>query len=125
LEDADLRNAILRGADLRYTNLRDVDLEDANLEDTNLIGAYLRGANLRGADLGGANKIPLYCKWSIGITDGQIHIGCKKMSVADWDNFFDSDEVFETPRNTDEFKRIEACYNAYKAYLLTLQGGNK
>jgi len=123
---ANLRGANLIGANLRDANLRGANLRGANLERANLIGANLRDANLRGANLRGAyledaNKIPLYCKWSIGITDGQIHIGCKKMLIEDWDNFFASDEVFETERNTDEFKRIEACYNAYKAYLLTLQ----
>ena len=97
------------------------NLKGADLEGANLYGADLNGADLEGANLRGANKIPLYCKWSIGITDGQIHIGCKKMSIEDWDKFFASDEVFETERNTDEFKQIEACYNAYKAYLLTLK----
>ena len=130
LRGADLEGANLGGANLGCANLRGAylvraDLEGADLEGADLRGANLEGANLEGADLEGANKIPIYCKWSIGITDGKIHIGCKKMSIDDWDKFFASDEVFTTPRNTDEFKRIEACYNAYKAYLLTLQGGNK
>jgi hypothetical protein len=49
-----------------------------------------------------------------------IHIGCEKRSIEDWDKFFASDEVITTQRNTDEFKQIEAVYNAYKAYILTL-----
>lgn len=97
----------------------------ANLSRADLIGAYLRGANLsradlRGADLSGAIKMPIHCKWYHGITDGIIHIGCEKRTIKDWDKFFASDEVITTERNTDEFKQIEAVYNAYKAYILTL-----
>ena len=80
-------------------------------------GANLEGANLIGANLRDANKIPMYCKWPIGITDGLIHIGCKKQTIEQWDVFFASNEVYETPRDTDDFKHIEASYLAYKAYL--------
>jgi len=135
LERANLKGANLIGANLEGANLEGADLEGANLEGAdlegaNLIGAYLKGANLKGANLigaylKGANKIPIFCKWSIGITDGQIHIGCKKMSIEDWDDFFASDEVFQTERNTYEFNQIQACYNAYKAYLLTLEEVSK
>lgn len=83
-------------------------------------GAYLIGAYLRGADLEGAIKIPIYCKWSHGVTDGFIHIGCEKRSVDDWKKFLDSDEVIETKRDTQEFKQIKAVICAYIAYLETL-----
>ena len=116
VEKAFAESANLRGANLRGANLRGANLIDANLRGANLIGANLEGANLRGANLEGANKIPMYCKWSIGITDGLIHIGCKKQTIEQWDAFFASDEVYETPRDTDDFKRIEASYLAYKAY---------
>jgi len=101
-----VEKAVAEGANLRGANLRGANLEGANLRD----------ANLRDANLEGANKIPMYCKWSIGITDGLIHIGCKKQTIEQWDAFFASDEVYETPRDTDDFKRIEASYLAYKAY---------
>ena len=107
--------ANLRGADLYGANL-----EGANLVCANLRGANLYGANLRGADLERANKIPINCKWSHGVTDGLIHIGCKKQTIQEWDDFFASDEVYSTERNTPEFKQIQAVYNAYKAYLTTL-----
>jgi hypothetical protein len=56
-----------------------------------------------------------------GITSGNlIHIGCEKRTIEDWDIFFASDDVISTPRNTPKFKQIEAVYNAYKAYLQTL-----
>lgn len=115
LEDANLVCANLVGANLVCANLR-----GANLVGANLVGANLERANLDGANLVGANKIPIYSKWSHGITDGLIHIGCKKKTIQEWDDFFESDEVYSTPRNTYEFKQIQAVYNAYKAYLTTL-----
>jgi hypothetical protein len=132
LSDADLRGADLRGADLRRANLSGADLRRANLSGADLSGAELRRANLSGADLSGAElsgakgldatiKMPMYCKWSHGITKGNlIHIGCEKRTIEEWDVFFASDKVLSTERNTDEFRQIEAVYNAYKAYLTTL-----
>jgi hypothetical protein len=137
LSDADLRGANLRGADLRGADLRDAflsdadlshadlshaDLSDANLRGADLSGAYLRGADLRDAKgLDATIKMPMYCKWKHGITNGNlIHIGCEKRTIKEWDVFFASDKVLSTERNTDEFRQIEAVYNAYKAYLTTL-----
>jgi len=111
-----VEKAVAEGANLIGANLIGANLTSANLIDANLTGANLIGANLKGANLIGANKIPMYCKWPIGITDGLIHIGCKKQTIEQWDAFFASDEVYETPRDTDDFKRIEASYLAYKAY---------
>jgi hypothetical protein len=63
----------------------------------------------------------MYCKWSHGITKGNlIHIGCEKRTIEDWDKFFKSNETLSTERNTPEFKQIEAVYLAYKAYLTHL-----
>lgn len=109
--------ANLTGANLIRANLRGADLTEADLREANLREANLRGADLRGANLTGVIKIPMYCKWSHGITENMIHIGCEKRSIEDWDKFFASDEVIETPRNTPEFTQIQAIYNAYKAYL--------
>ena len=117
LRGADLRWANLSRADLSRANLREADLRSADLIGANLIGADLRGADLRGADLRGAVKVPMFCKWPHGITDGLVHIGCEKRSVEDWDKFFASDDVIKTPRDTPEFKQIRAVYEAYKAYL--------
>jgi len=96
------------------------DLSGANLRDANLIGADLSRANLSDANLIGAFKVPMYCKWTHGITDGLVHIGCEKRSVEEWDKFFATDAVITTQRNTQEFKQIHAIFNAYKAYLQTL-----
>jgi hypothetical protein len=104
----------------KRADLRGADLIGADLRGANLIGANLRGADLIGANLEGAVKLPLYCKWSIGVTDGMVHIGCEKRTIEEWDKFFAGNEVLTTPRYTQEFKQIRACYEAYKAYLVIL-----
>jgi len=125
LHGCNLTNADLTGADLRNANLSFVDLRGANLRGADLRRANLRATDLRGVDLSGTNltraiKVPMHCKWSHGITAGQIHIGCDRMSIDEWDKFFASDSEFETPRGTPEFRQIQAVYNGYKAYLTTL-----
>ena len=126
IEDAvvkkvNLTGANFRCADLRSAYLTSADLRSAYLTGAYLTGAYLTGAYLTGADLTGAIKLPIYCKWSHGITDGLIHIGCENRSIEDWDIFFNSNQVIQTPRNTEEFKKIQAVYLAYRAYLTHLQ----
>ena len=120
LRGANLRGADLRGADLRGADLSDADLSGANLIGANLIGANLSDANLIGADLSGANlsdaDLPIFCKWSISIKNDLINIGCKSKSIKDWDVWFNSNETFDTDRNTDDFKRIYANYVAVREY---------
>jgi hypothetical protein len=66
-------------------------LEGANLGGANLEGANLEGANLGGANLGGANglgKFPIqilghkHAMWTT--QDGELQIGCHKLSFDDW-----------------------------------------
>ena len=125
LEYANLRNANLRNANLRNANLYNANLEYANLEYANLEYANLRNANLRNANLYNAkNKensiLPIFCKWSYGIKGDLIVIGCKQKTIEEWDIWFNSNEEYSTSRGTDEFKQIEAIYNALKYYYLTL-----
>jgi hypothetical protein len=88
----------------------------ANLSDANLRCAYLSDA-----DLSDAFKVPIYCRWTHGITQSNlIHIGCEKRTIEKWDLFFAGDEVLTTQRDTQEFKQIQAVYEAYKAYLTFL-----
>jgi hypothetical protein len=77
----------------------------------------LIGANLSGA------MIPMYCKWHVSFVDEKIKIGCKEKSVDEWDVFFSDDckESFETDRDSEDFKRIKAMFNAYKAYKKTME----
>ena len=121
---ADLRDADLRGANLEGANLRGADLRDADLRGADLIGANLRDADLEGADLRGAN-LSLYCKWSTSIVNDSIQIGCKTKTVKEWNEFFKSDTVFDTERDTEDFARIEAMYKANKAYLQHMNKFNK
>jgi hypothetical protein len=116
LSRADLSRAYLSGAYLSGANL-----SGAYLSGANLFGAYLSGANLSGADLSGANLSGAYlqpfCKWRTSIKDNKINIGCKSMTIEEWDNFFNSSEEFDTKRNSDEFKKIQAVYESYKTYI--------
>ena len=87
--------------------------------------ADLSFADLRSADLSFAkNKeiafLPMFCKWSVSIIGDKIKIGCKEITIENWDLFFESSEEFDTKRNTEEFKQIQAMYLAYKAYLTHL-----
>lgn len=129
LRGANLRNANLRGAKLSGADLRGADLRGANLSSANLRYANLRYANLSHADLSDADlsdaylsgaTIPMFCRWLTGIIDNKIRIGCEVKSIEEWEAFLNSDEVIETPRNTPEFKQIEAMIRAYIAYLTTL-----
>ena len=110
LEQAIKENANLRGANLYNANLRDANLYNANLED----------ANLRGAKNKETAILPIFCKWSYGIKGDLIIIGCKQKTIEEWDIWFNSNEEYSTSRGTDEFKQIEAIYNALKSYYLTL-----
>ena len=112
LREADLKGADLRRADLSGADLREADLKDADLNNSNIAGEYFSDLNLYDC-----RKVPIHCRWSYGITNGMIHIGCVKKSIRDWDEFFASDRILETPRGTQEFKQIEAVYLACKAYL--------
>jgi len=95
--------------------------EGANLRGANLEGANLRGANLRGAKNKEQAYLPMFCKWSNAIIGDKIKIGCKEKTIEEWDLFFASDETYETDRNTEDFKQIQAVYLAYKAYLTHLK----
>jgi len=48
----------------------------------------------------------------------KIKIGCKETTIPEWDAWFESNEIFETDRNTNDFKRIQANYEAVKTYML-------
>ena len=114
-----LEEAVRNNANLRNANLENADLINANLEYANLINANLRNANLEYANLENA-ILPTFCKWSYGIKGNLIVIGCKQKTIEQWDVWFDSEEEYSTSRNTDDFKQIQAVYNALKAYYLTL-----
>jgi multidrug efflux pump subunit AcrA (membrane-fusion protein) len=137
LSSADLSSADLRLANLRLANLSSANLSSADLSSADLSSADLSSADLRSANLSSANlrlaelssadlrlvknkeeaNLPIYCKWSHSIIADKIQIGCKTKTIEDWDSFFISNKVYSTERNTDDFKQIQAVYEAYKAYL--------
>jgi hypothetical protein len=111
--------AIKEKDDIRNANLCNADLRNANLRNANLCNADLCNADLRNAkNLDKTIKLPIFCKWSHGITNGNlIHIGCEKRTIEGWDLFFNSNEKLSTERGTQEFKQIQAVFEAYKGYL--------
>jgi len=59
-----------------------------------------------------------HCKWSYGQDcEGNIIIGCKRKTVEEWELWFESNEEFDTKRDTEEFKKIQACFEATKSYI--------
>ena len=120
LYNANLINANLEGANLYNANLINVNLEGANLINANIEGANLYNANLYNAKNKETVILPIYCKWSYGIKGNLIVIGCKEKTIGQWDLWFDSEEEYSTRRDTEDFKQIQAVYNALKSYYLTL-----
>ena len=102
------------------TDLYNANLINVNLEGANLINANLEGANLINAKNKETVILPIYCKWSYGIKGNLIVIGCKEKTIGQWDLWFDSEEEYSTRRDTEDFKQIQAVYNALKSYYLTL-----
>ena len=117
---ADLRGANLESADLRGANLRGANLRGADLESADFGGANLRGANLEGVKNKETATLPIFCKWNFGIKGNLIVIGCKEKTIEQWDLWFDSEDEYSTSRDTEDFKQIQAIYNALKSYYLTL-----
>jgi hypothetical protein len=102
---------------LTLANLSGANLRSANLRSADLSGANLRSANLSGALNKEAAHLPQFCKWSHSLRGDLIQIGCKEKTIEDWQVFFDSDLVFDTPRGTEDFKQIQAIFQSYKAYI--------
>ena len=96
------------------------DLEGADLRNADLINSNLEGANLKGAKNKETAILPIFCKWSYGIKGDLIIIGCKQKTIEEWDIWFNSNDEYSISRGTEEFKQIEAIYNALKYYYLTL-----
>ncbi len=55
------------------------------------------------------------CQLFLNNTTNEIKIGCKIKTAADWYKWFDSNEEYDTPRNSKEFKQI------YKAFLYVIE----
>ena len=122
LDWASLDGASLDGASLDGASLDGASLNRASLNNASLDGASLDGASLNNASLDGAS-LPIFCKWKYSYESDHntINIGCKRMTIAEWDHWFNSVDEFETPRTSDDFKRIRATYEALKSYCLIMK----
>jgi hypothetical protein len=118
-ENATIRDAVEKAVKEKVS-LRLADLSSANLRSADLSLADLRLADLSSAKNKETAYLPLFCKWNFSILGCEIQIGCEKRTIEQWDLFFASNEKLTTERGTEDFKQIEAVYNACKAYLLTL-----
>jgi len=115
-QKADLSSADLSSANLSYANLSSADLSYADLSYADLSSANLRSAKKEGS------KFPIYCKWDVTYSSDylNVNIGCKTMTIKEWDKFFKSKEEFSTPRSHADFKLIEANYQAVKSFCKTM-----
>jgi len=135
--NSDLRNSILRDSDLSHSDFTNSDFTHSDLRNSDFTNSDFTNSIFRNSILTNSNftnsifsnsenldkttKLPIYCRWSHGITNGNlIHIGCEKRKIKDWDKFFNSDEKLLTERGTEQFKQIQAVYEAYKSYLTFL-----
>ncbi len=133
LNKANLFKANLFRADFTNANLISTELSYVQLIDVNLIHTCLSNANLNNTcipifsnkELTFFSRKPNITIEDICLDDVQIKISCTSKTIAEWDKWFAGTEEFETKRGTFEFRQIEAHYEAVKAYLLKLYGGNK
>ncbi len=98
------------------------DTKDADVEMTSWgtviwkSGDFL-GGDFLGGEFRGGIMMPL-CKWVYGFTaEGKIKIGCEEKTIEEWNAWFASTEVKSTKRDTIAFKKIQASFEAAKAYL--------
>ena len=83
----------------------------------NFLGGDFLGGNFLGSNFLGGLMMP-HCKWIYGQDCyGNIIIGCKRKKINEWEEWFAGTEEFSTKRGTEEFKKIQACFEATKAYL--------
>ena len=65
--------------------------------------------------------LPMYCKWIVSVINNkEIKIGCEIKTPKEWEEWLEGTDEFETPRNTPEFKQIEAVIRAHITYLKVL-----
>ncbi len=80
------------------------------------LGGEWRGGVWRGGEWLGGDQTCRSRYIPILKAEGSISIGCKMMSVKEWDAWFKGKEEFEIKRGTLEFKMIYAHYRAIREY---------
>ena len=125
------RGGNFRGGNFRGGNFRGGDFRGGDFRGGDFLGGNFRGGDFRGGDFRGGNflggnflgglMMP-HCKWYYGQDcEGNIIIGCKRMKMEEWDAWFAGTEEFETKRGSEAFKKIQACFEATKAYVKFLK----
>jgi uncharacterized protein YjbI with pentapeptide repeats len=121
----DLRLSDLTGANFSNTILTHSTFKGSNLTQcrfylTILDFCDLTGANLKGCNLVNSSKqetkLPLQCKWEFGIKGDEIFVGCQSKTALEWEEWLESEKIFLTLRDDEEFKNIRACIIAAIAY---------
>jgi len=51
------------------------------------------------------------------VDDTKVKIGCKVKTIEEWDAWFSGSETFSTARDSEEFKKITAMYQAARSYI--------
>ena len=82
-------------------------------------GTWKGGTWERGTWKDGKRK-PM-CRWSVYATPIGVKIGCNEKTIKEWDDWFASNDVFETHRDSEQFKYIRACYESAKAFKLIVE----
>jgi len=101
--------------------LFELEKEENTIKET-LKNAISEGADLEFANLYGAKNtkealLPIYAKWGFAIKDKSLKIGCKTKTFEEWKEWFENTkEEYSTSRNSEDFKRLQACFYAYYEY---------
>jgi len=74
-------------------------------------GTWKNGTWERGIWVNGFIQSGGFCKWNVCYSRDYIRIGCKTKTIEEWEEFFNSNDTYETERNTEEFTNI---YKSYK-----------
>ena len=106
-----------RGGDFLGGNFRGGNFLGGNFRGGDFRGGNFLGGDFLGGDFLGGLMMP-HCKWIYGQDcEGNIIIGCKRMKIEEWEEWFAGTEEFETRRDTEAFKKIQACFEATKAFI--------
>ncbi len=83
------------------------------------LGGYFLGGEFLGGEFLGFTPSK---KWTVKVfKNGEIGIGCKTKTIKAWDRWFEGDEEFSSPRNSEDFKYIKSHWELCKAYLFFLR----
>lgn len=128
--ECDFEKSIFKEVKFDDSILKNNSFKDSSFKGTSLYGLYIGNKNLltntfEATSFSSTFFMPFYKRnISYKIVRGNVYIeiGCKVNTMEYWDKFFrpSSKLCFETPRNSSEFKLIQANYASIRAYIRTL-----